>query len=223
MSSKAINLVLEERKVIGKGLNELRRSGKIPAVVHDHGKPSLHVMGDSMAVLKTYQSAGKHHPVEIGIGEDTHLALIRQVDFDPVKNDIRHIVFQAIKQNETVEAEVPVHLTTDIPAERVGLMVIKQLDHVTIEALPRDLVDMFEVDASKLEAIGDNLLVSDIIVPPNVTIMTDPTMQIAIIEEPKVQVIEEPEAEEGAEGEEGEEAAEGEEAPAEGEAKTEEN
>lgn len=46
MSSTDIVVDLEERKVIRKGLNHLRNSGKIPAVIHDHGKTSSHVMGD---------------------------------------------------------------------------------------------------------------------------------------------------------------------------------
>lgn len=192
MSTDAINVELQPREVIKKGLRKLRDSGQLPVVIHDHGKPSTHAMGDTVQLSKTYVRAGKHHPVEITIGNVKHLALIKDVDIEPVKNRLRHIVFQAIKQDEKVEAEVPIHLDGEIPAERAGLMVLKQLDYVTIEALPKYLIDEIKIDATGLAEIGDTITVADIKIPEGVEIMTDPTHSIATVEEPKVQ-IEEPE------------------------------
>lgn len=186
MSGKAITVELEARTVLGKGLGKLRGEGKVPAVIHDHGNDSIHAMGDYVQLVKVYNAAGKHHPVEISIGGKQHLALIRQVDFEPVKNRVRHIVFQAIKQNETVTAEVPLRLDGEIPAERAGLMVLKQLDHLEIEALPKDLVDEVVIDATVLVEVGDSLTVADIKAPSGVTILTEGTHQIAIVEEPRV-------------------------------------
>jgi len=205
LSTDTISLALEEREVLGKGLNHLRKEGLVPAVIHDHGKPSTHAMAQYVPMAKVYASAGKHHPVELSIGKDQHLAIIKDVDIDPVKHRLRHVVFQAIKQDEKVETEVPVHLEGEIPAEKVGLLVITQLDHVVIEALPRDLIDELKVDASGLTEIGDKLTVADITVPAGVTILTEADHPIATIEETKAQISEEETAEgaEEAEGEEG--------------------
>lgn len=164
MSDADMTVVLESREVIGKGLRSLRTSGQVPAVIHDHGKQSLHVSGNFIALNKVYAAAGKHHPVNLKVGPQTHLALIKDADFDPVKRQLRHMVFQAIKQNEKVTAEVPVVFAEgDIPAERAGLLVLKQLDTVEVEAFPKDLPDQLVIDPSKLENDGDHLSVSDII------------------------------------------------------------
>ncbi len=189
MSGNDINLSLEERPVLGKGLAKLRRDGKVPAVIHDHGNPSIHVMGDHSAVAKAYAQAGKHHPVQLTAGKTQHLALIKDVDFEPVKQQMRHVVFQAIKQNEAVEAEIPVVFKEDaeIPAERLSLMVLKQLDHVQVKALPKDLPDQLVVDPSSLAEVGDSLTVADIVVPDGVTLMIELTHQIAVVEMPKDQ------------------------------------
>lgn len=187
MSTDSIKLELQERTVLGKGLGALRAQGTVPAVVHDHGKPSIHVMGDAVAVAKVFQAAGKHHPVELKVDGKPHLALIKDVDFEPTKHRLRHVVFQAIKQNETVSAEVPIELDGEMPAEKLSLLVLTQLDHVEIEALPRDLPDVLKVDATQLAEVGDHLTVADLIVPSGVTVMTDPTAQIAIVEMPKDQ------------------------------------
>jgi ribosomal protein L25 (general stress protein Ctc) len=98
--TKDITVELQKRETIGKGLNKLRTEGTVPAVIHDHGKPSVHVMGDFRDFTKVYSVAGKHHAVQLKLDNKDHLAIIKHVDFDPKKHQIRHIVFQAIKQNE---------------------------------------------------------------------------------------------------------------------------
>jgi len=119
MTSQDITVELEKREAVGKGLNAIRAGGQVPAVIHDHGKPSIHVQGELSQLLKVYSAAGKHHPVQLKVGSKQHLALIKDVDFEPAKHRMRHIVFQAVKQNEAVEAEIPVVFLADaeIPAE----------------------------------------------------------------------------------------------------------
>lgn len=191
MSNDEIVVELQKRTVVRKGLRGLRDAGLIPAVIHDHGNESIHVMGDFILLSKVYGAAGKHHPVQLEVGGKQHLALIKDVDFEPAKHRMRHIVFQAIKQNEEVEAEIPISFTdAEIPAERISMLVLKQLDHVQVKALPRDLPDELFVDPSKLAEVGDNLTVADIVVPAGVTVVSDPVLQIAIVEMPKDQVAE---------------------------------
>lgn len=191
MSSDEITIDLQERSVLRKGLQGLRASGLVPAVIHDHGKASIHVMGDFVQMNKLYKAAGKHHPVQLTVGKNHHLAMIKDVDQDPAKHILRHIVFQAISQNESTEAEVPiVFKDVEIPAEKLSLLILRQLDHVEIKALPRDLPNELVVDPSNLKEVGDHLTVADIVVPKGVTILSDPALQIAIVEMPKDQTAE---------------------------------
>ncbi len=206
--SDDINLTLEKREVLGKAVRQLRRDGQVPAVIHDHGKASIHVMAPYLPVLKAYQLAGKHHPVSLTVDGKPHLALIKDVDFDPKKHQLRHVVFNAIKQDQAVEAEIPINIVGDIPAEMANLMVLKQLDHVTVEALPRDLPDELTIDGARLAEVGDKVTVADLVAPAGVTIKDDPEQMIAGVEEQRVSDEPEPETAEGEEGEEG--AAEGE-------------
>ncbi len=218
MSGNDVLVKLEERTVVGKGLNQLRRDGMVPGVIHNHGQQSIHIVVAATDLSRVYKEAGKHHPLQLEVGSTKLLALIKDVHYNPVKRSLQHVVFQAIRQNEKVEAEIPLHLEGEIPAEKVGLLVLRQLDTVEIEALPRDLPDEFTVDATKLVELHDKLTVADIVVPEGVTILTDADHPIATVVETKAQISEEseevtPEGEEGAEGE-AVEGAEGE-APAE--------
>jgi large subunit ribosomal protein L25 len=208
MSDVDAPVKLSQRQVLGKGLNKLRADGEVPAVIHNHGQESLHVMGPEIELLKVYRAAGKHHPLNLEVGDSKFLALIKDAHFDPVKRRLQHVVFQAIRQDEKVEAEVPIRLEGEIPAEKVGLIVLHQLDSVEIEALPKDLPDEFVVNAEKLVELHDKLTVEDLTVPAGVTILTDAEHPIATVAETRAQVAEEAEAAEGeeiAEGEEGQE------------------
>jgi large subunit ribosomal protein L25 len=216
MSQDQMSVNLKERKVLGKGLHSLRSEGMVPAVIHNHGQKSIHVMASEKELIKVYQEAGKHHPLELHIGSQNYLALIKDVRINPVKRQMLHVVFQSIKRDEKVEAEVPIRLEGEIPAEKVGLMVLHQLDTVEVEALPQNLPDELVADASKLAELHDKITVADLPIPSGVTVLTELDYPIATVVETKAQLSEE--AEEAAEGDETAEgqAAEGAEADAAG-------
>jgi large subunit ribosomal protein L25 len=184
---------LQERATIRKGLNALRREGMTPGVIHNHGNTSVHVVAPTMELTKVYNAAGKHHPLELKVGSDKYLALIKDAQFNPVKRRLDHVVFQAIKRNEKVQAEVPIHIEGDAPAEKVGLMILHQLDHVDVEALPKNLPDALVADATKLAELHDAITVADLQVPEGVAVLTDAEHPIARVVETPAQVSEEAE------------------------------
>lgn len=184
-----VMLEVKKREVTGKAVKHLRKDGLVPAVIHDHGKESVHVQGNYLEVLKAYQQAGKHHPVSLKAGDHSYTVLIKNVDVDPRKHQLRHVVFNAVKANEKVDAEIPVRIRFEegnesTPAERAGLIVLHQLEAVEVEALPRDLPDFLEFDGEKLVAVGDSATVADLIVPAAVMVKTDPTHPLATVFEP---------------------------------------
>ena len=203
-------LVLQKREILGKGLGQIRHEGLVPAVIHNHGAESVHVMAPEAELIRVYREAGKHHPLNLSVGDQKFLALIKDVHINPVKRNVQHVVFQAIRRDEKVEAEVPVRLEGEIPAEKVGLIVLRQLDTIEVEALPANLPEEFKVDATILVELHDKITVADLEVPEGVTILTDSEHPIATVAEPRAVAAEEAAEEEAAEGEAGEEGAEGE-------------
>jgi large subunit ribosomal protein L25 len=184
-----IAVVLEARSVTGKAVKHLRKQGLLPAVIHDHGKESVVVMGPYLALYNAYKKAGKHHPVTITAVGKQYLALIRTAEFDPKKHQLRHIVFNAVKADEKVTTDIPVRVKLDegndaTPAERAGLVVLEQLEVVEVEALPKDLPEFLSFDGEKLIEIGDQATVADLIVPSTVTVKTDPAHPLATVFEP---------------------------------------
>lgn len=182
-------LNLKKREVTGKAVKRLRQDGMIPAVIHDHGKDSIVVMGPFIEVSKVYQQAGKNHPVTVKANDKQYTALIKNVAFDPKKNQLTHVVFNAVKANQKVSAEVPVHIKLPeehevTPAERTGLVVLNQLEAVEVQAFPRDLPEALYFDGEKLVEAGDSVTVADLVVPENVEITTDVSHPVATVFEP---------------------------------------
>lgn len=189
MSQDVISLKLEMREVLGKAVKHLRRDGIIPAVINDHGKDSLHVQSEYRAIHKVWIQAGKHHPVQLTVGDKSFTALIKSADFDPHKHQLTHIVFNAVDKNQKVEASIPVRPRYDegnesSPAERAGLIVLSQLDEVEVRAIASKLPDFLEYNAEVLVEIGDHVTVADLMIPEGVELETELTHSLATVYEP---------------------------------------
>jgi large subunit ribosomal protein L25 len=182
-------LTLDAREVTGKQVKKLRAEGQVPAVIHDHGKDSVIVMGPYVEVLKAYQRAGKHHPISLKAGGKNYTALIKSADFDPKKHLLRHVVFNAVKANEKVTAEIPVRMRLDednesTPAERNSLIVLHNTEAVEVEAIAKKLPDFLEFDGEKLVEVGDTATVADLIIPEGVEVKAEPTQTLSTVFEP---------------------------------------
>lgn len=209
--AKELILMAEPREVHGKKVKTLRREGLIPGVVYGpvvDGTISVSV--NSRDFNKFFMAHGHSTIFTIKWDGGDQPVLIREVQRDPVRQDILHIDFFAPNMNVKLRQNVAVSLHGHPEVE--GGMMQHAITEIEVEALPANLPSEVVVDVSSLEAIGDTVTVADIEAIENVEFVTDPETVIASIVAEAVQ--EEPEDEEeveGEEGEEGEEAAKGEE------------
>lgn len=189
--SNSIDLVAEKRDITGKKVRTIRKLGFVPATVYEKGKISVNVRVAYVPMSKAYATAGLGQPVNLTIDSKKYLTMIKDVHIDPTKNTIMHVAFHAVNANEPVEAEVPVRIEGDIPAEQQGNFIVRQNDVVTVKALPANLPEYLTVDASKLALPGDSVTVADIMPIKDVEILDEPELTLATVEEPRAQ--EEPE------------------------------
>lgn len=189
MSQDVLSLELSQREIVGKRLRGLRETGQVPAVIHDHGKPSVVVQAEYNIMSKVVAKAGKNHIVELKVGKDTYSALIKDVALHPRKNTVTHVVFNAVKADEKVDAEVPIEIRfaegdEATPAERAGLIVLHNVETVEIESLPKDIPDALYFAAEKLVVAGDQVTVADLEVPKGVVVKEEATQVLATVFEP---------------------------------------
>jgi large subunit ribosomal protein L25 len=189
--SESIELAANKREITGKKVRSIRKEGLVPATVYENGKESINVQVQYVPMSKAYAEAGLGQPVNLTVDNKKYLTMIKDVHIDPAKNTIMHVAFHAVNANDPVEAEVPVHIEGDVPAEQQGNFIVRQNDHVEVKALPANLPEYVVVDASLLDKPGDSITVADIKPIPNVEIISEPELTLVTVEEPRVQ--EEPE------------------------------
>jgi len=211
-------LAAQQRTTVGKANRRLAAEGLIPAVLygpvrepvalslnrHDFELFLSHAGGGSTIVKLAVQ--GEDKPVN---------AIIQEVQVSPVKGQILHVDFKAIRMDQKIQASVSLHLVGDAQGVKEGGILMHTLHTVLVEALPADLPEAIEVDISELE-LGHTLHVSDVVAPASIEIVDDPEHIVCSITTPTVEPVEEEvELAEGEEpalvGEEGEEGAQAEE------------
>lgn len=206
-----IQLTAEKREELGKkAAARLRSEGKVPATIQENGKDSTSLLVDGREVVRVYDQAGKSQAIDLKIGSAKKLALIKEIEFVPMKPEVQHIVFQALKADEVVDADVPIHVVGDVPAEAQKLVILHTLETIAVRALPKDLPEALEVSAAALVDVDDKIVIADIALPNGVELVEvlaaaddeekrDEFLQqpIAIVKEPTVDSTEGVELEDG--------------------------
>lgn len=165
-----ISLKLDARTAAGKKVAKLRQEGYVPSVVYGGHNDPISTQSPLVETTKVAHKAGRHSPVHLTIDGKKKLAIIKDVDIDPVKHQVRHVAFHTIKQNEKIVTEVPIRLVGvgESPAEKAGLVVLQAIEHVEIRAVPAKLPESFEVKIDGLGSTDDKLTLADINLPEGV-------------------------------------------------------
>lgn len=165
-----LTLKLDERTAHGKKVAKLRSQGLIPVVVYGPGIEPISAQVEDGVFTKLYRQAGTYTPVHVSVGSKKKIAMIKDVDRDPVKGSVRHVSFHAVKANEPVVAEVPVHLTGEgeSEAEKNGLIILQALEKVEVKALPMDLPEAIEISVVYLKEAGQKVTLGDAQLPAGV-------------------------------------------------------
>jgi len=165
-----ISLKLDTRTVAGKKVAQLRQSGFVPSVVYGGHADPISTQSPTVETLKVAHAAGKHTPVHLTIDGKKKLAIIKDIDMDPVRHELRHVAFHTIRQNDVITTEVPVILVGqgESEAEKAGLVVLQAIEHLEVKAKPADLPESIELSIADLVTTDDKITVSDITLPSGV-------------------------------------------------------
>jgi len=196
----AEKIVLEasEREVIGKQVKQLRREGKLPAVVYGYGVEPTPIVLELHETAKILRGVGSSTFISLNVDGTEHAVLVRETQKGIISREYIHVDFQVIAMDQLVRAQVKlIILADDVPAVReLGAMVVTGLDSLDIECLPKDLPEQIEIDASILETFGDSIMVRDLDLSENLTVYDDPETMIVVATAPAAIIEEEEEEEE---------------------------
>ncbi len=175
-------LQAKKRSVTGKGVQALRKEGRIPAIVYGPKQEATAIEVSLKDFSNTLVSAGESSVVALSVDGEVHNVLIHEVDRDPVTDTVRHADFYAIVKGQKVEVKVPIEFTGEAPAVKdFGGNLVKALYELEVEADPMNLPREFTIDVSALTALDMRITAKDIPLPEGVTLVTNPDEVIVTV------------------------------------------
>jgi len=191
MTTGAIDLELQSRDVYGKKVKLLRKVGIIPVHLYGAGVESRSLQCQAPKLIHVLSAAGGSTPISITITGESgkQLAFAREVQWDPIRDDIIHVDLLVADTSRKVSAQVTIVLVGESEGARsVGGTVVHQLRTLDVEALPLEMPSQLEIDLSVLTEPDGVVRAGDIELPENVTRLTDAEFVIVRVELPRVEV-----------------------------------
>jgi large subunit ribosomal protein L25 len=183
MSDK-FELNAETRTTIGGGVNALRRAGNIPAIVYGHNVKPVAVQLKERELAAVLRKVGRNSLISLNLNGTSRMVLTREVQRHPVRRDLIHVDFLEVSMTEKIKANVRIIIKgEDVAADlKSGQgVLLREMEVIEIECLPGDLFDSLTIDISQSK-IGDVVLVKDLIIPANVTVLENPDDDILRIQ-----------------------------------------
>ena len=173
----------EVRENLGKKFSKAaRREGLVPAVLYGAGDP-VHFTIKPLDVRSLVYSP-EFKLAELSVGGQTYKAIVKDYQFHPVTDNLRHIDFLALQDGHPIKLQVPVTFQGVSPGVRTGGKLQVAVRRVKIKTTPENIVDKVVLDISNLE-LGAAIRVRDIEPMEGVEIMNPPGTPIATVEVPR--------------------------------------
>ncbi|MDT8364255.1 MAG: 50S ribosomal protein L25/general stress protein Ctc [Nitrosomonas sp.] len=162
------------RKLHGTGASRrMRASGKLPGVVYGGDGASQSIEMNHKDLYYSLKAEAFHASIlSLSIDGNPVQVVLRDYQMHPFKQQILHIDFQRINQNQKMHVKLPLHFVNAELAPGVKLsggIVSHILTEVEVSCLPKDLPEFVTVDLSEMK-VGGILHLSDLTLPSGVEI-----------------------------------------------------
>ncbi|MFT7183892.1 MAG: large subunit ribosomal protein L25 [Oceanicoccus sp.] len=161
----------------------LRRENIIPAEFYGKGEENLSIQMDYQTFRRLYREGGDNTVIDLEIeGKGKKKVLVHGLEYHPVTDEFIHVDFINVDMNVEVTAHVNINLEGQAPAVKELAGVLNQsLDAIEIKCLPGDLIHEVTLSIDGLVDFHTSLHVSDIELPKNITLITDPAITVATV------------------------------------------
>jgi large subunit ribosomal protein L25 len=190
--SQEVTIEVERREAAGKAASgRLRRSDLIPAVVYGGEKEPISIQVPRKTLIDIFKAGGSENRIFLlklaGTGQSRH-AMIREMQVDPITNQVSHVDFQRIDMSRRIRVKVHLELVgTAYGVKTEGGLLDFVTREVEVECLPTAIPHEIRLDVSDVK-IGEHLEVKDIQMPEGVTLLEDPDRVVVSVAHAKIEV-----------------------------------
>jgi len=189
---ETVKIIAERRGGKGKGhARKLRKKGYIPAVVYSGGKGSEMLSVDAKKFKNLYDKGlKKNHILHLTLngGKESKDTLIKEIQLDPVTDDVIHLDFYEIDINKPLVVEVSVRIINENVCKGItehdGIL-IQHTRTLNVYALPSKVPENIEVDVKDVD-VGDELLVKDMPALEGIKYVDDPDKRVLSLAAKKI-------------------------------------
>jgi large subunit ribosomal protein L25 len=165
---------VQRREDEGKGASRrLRHAGTVPAIVYGGELKPVSIQLNHNDVWLASQNDWFYASIlDLSLNGDVQKVLLRDLQRHPFKQQIMHLDFQRVNENEALRVSVPLHFLNEdkSPAGKAAEVVVThELNEVEVSCLPKDLPEFIEIDLANLE-VGTVIHLSDLKLPKGVEI-----------------------------------------------------
>lgn len=147
---------------------ETKKDGFIPAVYYGAQQASTPIFIDFIEFKKVLASAGESSSITLITEHGNEVAMIQDVQLDPVKSNPIHVDFYVLEKGQKVHVKTPIEFIGESQAVKEGGVLVKVMYELSIEGDPTKIPHEFSVDISALVTKDDVIHVSDLKLPAGV-------------------------------------------------------
>ena len=158
---QSITIKGSQRESVGKSATKaLRNAGKVPCVLYG-GDKAVHFSAEAKAFKNLVYTPNVYTATIDLEGGDTFNAILQDIQFHPVTDEILHIDFYQLHDDKEVTMNIPVKLVGNAKGVMIGAALRHNVRRLKVKALPANLPDFIEADITELE-IGNKLYVTEL-------------------------------------------------------------
>ena len=176
-----MNTLKAEKRSMDTKAKRLRREGYVTGNVFGREiQGSIPVKMAKQDVERLLKVSNKGSQIMLDVDGQSMDVLIKEIDYNPLKNQVDEIDYQALVSGEKVHSVAEIVLLNH---DKVAEGVLQQLlQEVSYKAVPEALVEKIEVDVSAMK-IGDSIKVKDLAIAADkdVDLMTDLETVVAVV------------------------------------------
>ncbi|MBV9259684.1 MAG: 50S ribosomal protein L25 [Ktedonobacteraceae bacterium] len=183
-------LEVAPRTVVGKANKRLRKEGLIPGNIFGHNEAAQPIQLDAVRFDYLRRHGALRNILTLRLSNaDTQTVLLRHVQREPKTGKILHVDFSRVSLTERVTMRASIRFVGESPAvKNEGGVLLHLVEALEVECSASDIVDALEVDISSLAEIDAALHASDVKLPPNFTLITNPEEPIAKVAATRAEV-----------------------------------
>ena len=188
-SASLIHLNAKERSILGKKVKLLRAEGWTPVHLFGPGIDSQALQVETSHLHKVLTESGRSRPISLSINPDSDqiIVFVKDIQFHPLTSIPIHVDFIKVNISETTKVNIPLLLTGESFAiSNLGGTINLEMETILVECPPLGTPNSISVDVSSLQSFEDSIRASDLVVPPDVTILTDREQLIARVSPPAI-------------------------------------